>query len=99
MHEEAADSYQKVLHLERRVLETRQLLEAEEQLLYVDAIAELQRIYLQLQTVRAQQRKQHTPWVRHPLASLFTPGVTPAYMQRQKLACSRCTCTRQRNLV
>lgn len=67
MHEEAADSYQKVLHLERRVLETRQLLEAEEQLLYVDVIAELQRIYLQLQTVRAQQRKQHTPWVRHPL--------------------------------
>jgi hypothetical protein len=62
--------FQKVSKLEDAVRTHRALLEAEEQLLYVDIIAQLGHVYRKLQRQRAEQRFTLTPWVRilHPAA-------------------------------
>lgn len=57
----------KLAQLEESVCMHRMLLEAEEQLLYVDVIADLERTQVQLDKVRRQQQQRYTPWVR-PLA-------------------------------
>ena len=56
--------FQQMSKLEDNVRVQRTLLEAEEQLLYVDVIAQLQRVYQKLLQQRAEQRFTLTPWVR-----------------------------------
>lgn len=69
-HEEKetiADVAAKLSKLEENVRTYRMLLEAEEKLLYVDVIDELERTRDQITTVREQQQQRFTPWVRPAL--------------------------------
>ena len=56
--------FQQMSKLEDNVRVHRTLLEAEEQLLYVDVVAQLQRVYQNLLQQRADQGFTLTPWVR-----------------------------------
>lgn len=56
--------YEKLLQLEESVQLYRHLHEEEEHAQYVDAIAELQEVYAQLEAVREAQGCCLTPWVR-----------------------------------
>lgn len=61
--ESLTDLAVKLEKLEENVCVHRMLLEAEEQLLYVDVITELERTQGQLDKVRRQQQQRYTPWV------------------------------------
>jgi hypothetical protein len=61
--ENKTELYQQLRKLEEKVRLHRTLLEAEERLLYVDAIAELERIYQRLTFQRLEQKYRLTPWV------------------------------------
>lgn len=56
--------FQQMSKLENSVRVHRTLLEAEEQLLYVDVIAQLEQVYKKLMQQQAEQRFTLTPWVR-----------------------------------
>lgn len=66
--------FQEMSKLEDSVRVHRALLEAEEQLLYVDVIAHLERVHQKLVHQRAEQRFTLTPWVRTQSTMQTWPG-------------------------
>lgn len=62
--ESVAEVAANLAKLEENVRVHRMLLEAEERLLYMDVIAELEHTRDQITRLREQQQQRYTPWVR-----------------------------------